>query len=68
MTWSGWFAVHPIPIEAKTMNIFQSFGNAIQYLAEGVARFFDKNDYPEIGVQPFSGDYYSEVNFKQIEK
>lgn len=51
------------------MKIFQSFGNAIRYLAEGVSRFFDgKDDYPVTGVQPYTGDYYSDIDFKRIER
>ncbi len=50
------------------MKLFQSFGNAVRYLAEGVARFFDKNDYPEVGVHPYSGDYYSKADSKRLEK
>lgn len=51
------------------MKIFQSFRDVVQYLAEGVARFFDKNDYPEVGVQPFTGDAYSQwVDFERVEK
>ncbi|HEY9695797.1 MAG TPA: hypothetical protein V6D10_00785 [Trichocoleus sp.] len=42
------------------MNIFQSFGNAVRYLAEGISQFFGKNHYPEVGVQPFDGEPYSE--------
>ena len=37
------------------------FDGVFQYFAEPVRRIFgpDDNSYPEIGVQPYSGDYYS---------
>ena len=37
------------------------FDNLFQYLAEAVVRIFspDDNAYPEVGVQPYEGDYYS---------
>lgn len=44
------------------MNIFKVFGDAVRYLYEGATRLFspDGDQYPNIGVQPFSGDPYSE--------
>lgn len=51
------------------MNIFRSFGDVLRYLAEGVACFFGEDHYPEIGVQPFTGDCFSKwVDFEQLEK
>lgn len=37
------------------------FESLFLYLAEPVRRIFgpDDNSYPEIGVQPYGGDYYS---------
>jgi len=37
------------------------FDGLLQYLTEPVRRIFgpDDNSYPEIGVQPYGGDYYS---------
>jgi hypothetical protein len=44
------------------MNIFKVFGDAVRYLYEGATGLFspDRDQYPNIGVQPFSGDPYSE--------
>lgn len=44
------------------MNIFRIIGDVIAYLSEGAARLFSPShdEYPNIGVQPFSGDPYSE--------
>lgn len=44
------------------MNIFRVFREAIHYLSEGATRLFSPNgdEYPNVGVQPFTGDPYSE--------
>jgi hypothetical protein len=44
------------------MNIFRLMGEVIDYLYEGATALFSPNHdhYPNIGVQPFSGDPYSE--------
>lgn len=44
------------------MNIFNVLGNALRYVSEGATAFFmpNRDEYPNIGVQPFSGDPYSE--------
>lgn len=44
------------------MNIFKVLREAIYYLSEGATGLFSPNrdEYPNIGVQPFSGDPYSE--------
>lgn len=37
------------------------FDGLVQYFVEPIALIFgpDENIYPEIGVQPFEGEYYS---------
>lgn len=42
--------------------MIQSINNALSYLSEGAFRLFSRNQdqYPNIGVQPFSGDPFSE--------
>jgi polygalacturonase len=44
------------------MNIFKWMGEVIDYLSEGATALFSPNrdQYPNIGVQPFNGDPYSE--------
>jgi hypothetical protein len=44
------------------MKLFKSFMDAAQYLSEGIGRIFSPRDdqYPDIGVQPFEGEPYSE--------
>lgn len=44
------------------MNIFKVMGDALRYLSEGATALFTPNrdESPHIGVQPFSGDPYSE--------
>lgn len=44
------------------MNFVKMTTDALQYLSEGVARLFSPRDdqYPNIGVQPFEGDPFSE--------
>lgn len=44
------------------MNIFRVLKNSIQYLSEAATAPFKPNrdEYPNIGVQPFSGEPYSE--------
>lgn len=44
------------------MNIFKWMGGVIDYLSEGATALFSPNrdQYPNIGVQPFDGDPYSE--------
>lgn len=44
------------------MNIFRMLDQTMRYLSEGATRLFspDRDDYPKIGVQPFSGEPYSE--------
>lgn len=44
------------------MKIFEGLQNMIQYLVSGVSQIFQptKDDYPEIGVQPFEGEPYDE--------
>ncbi|NES97112.1 MAG: isochorismate synthase [Desertifilum sp. SIO1I2] len=44
------------------MNIAKSFSEFVQYLLEAATRTFQPNEeeYPEIGVQPYSGDGASE--------
>lgn len=44
------------------MNLFKMIGQAIRFLSEGAAEIFSPNhdQYPNIGVQPFDGDPYSE--------
>lgn len=48
------------------MNIRDAFQNWVQYFAEGFARIFSpsKDEYPEVGVQPFEVDTYSESDDK----
>ncbi len=40
------------------MNILKAISNVIYYLSEGTAILFSPNhdDYPNIGLQPYSGD------------
>jgi hypothetical protein len=40
------------------MNIIEVLGNLTKYITEGFARIFSasKDEYPEVGVQPFEGD------------
>ncbi|MCU0523686.1 MAG: hypothetical protein MUF72_02555 [Elainella sp. Prado103] len=44
------------------MNILRMVGDAIRYLSDGATALFSPNrdEYPNIGVQPFSGDPYSQ--------
>ncbi|HEY9640969.1 MAG TPA: isochorismate synthase [Coleofasciculaceae cyanobacterium] len=44
------------------MNIVRSINNALSYVSETVFRAFiySPDQYPNVGVQPFSGDPYSE--------
>jgi hypothetical protein len=44
------------------MNIFRLIGDAIHYLSVGVNALFSPShdEYPNTGVQPFTGDPYSE--------
>ncbi|QYO63051.1 hypothetical protein [Leptolyngbya sp. 7M] len=44
------------------MNIFKVFSDTIRYLYEGATALFspDHDHYPNIGVQPFTGEPYSE--------
>lgn len=44
------------------MSVSRIFDDVIQYISEGVARIFSPADdeYPNVGVQPFDGDPYSE--------
>lgn len=44
------------------LKVFRYFFDGLfQYFAEPVRRIFgpDDNSYPEVGVQPYQGDYYS---------
>lgn len=43
------------------MNIVRALRDAISYVYEGVTGLFSPNrdEYPNTGVQPFSGDPYS---------
>ncbi len=40
------------------MGIYKLFDSITRYISEAIARIFGPNDdaYPEIGVQPFSGE------------
>lgn len=44
------------------MNILKRLNDVILYLSEGVAILFSPShdDYPNIGLQPYDGDPYSE--------
>ena len=44
------------------MNVLRSIGSALAYLSEGATRLFSfgQDDYPLTGVQPFTGEPYSE--------
>jgi hypothetical protein len=44
------------------MNISKIITNVSEYISAAVARIFGPNDdqYPEIGVQPFEGEPYTE--------
>ncbi|MBW4465820.1 MAG: hypothetical protein KME07_10335 [Pegethrix bostrychoides GSE-TBD4-15B] len=44
------------------MNILKRLNDAILYLSEGAAMLFSpsQDDYPNIGLQPYDGDPYSE--------
>jgi hypothetical protein len=44
------------------MNIVRSISNGLSYLSDTVFRafVFNPDHYPNVGVQPFSGDPYSE--------
>lgn len=44
------------------MNILKALHDAMRYLSEGVTGLFSPNhdEYPNIGVQPFNGEPYSE--------
>ncbi len=44
------------------MSILRSIKNALFYISEGAFRLFsrDQDQYPKTGVQPFSGESYSE--------
>lgn len=44
------------------MNILKVINDAMRYLSDGATALFSPNrdEYPNIGVQPFSGDPYSE--------
>lgn len=43
------------------MSIRDTLQNLVQYFAEGFARIFgpSKDEYPEVGVQPFESDTYT---------
>ena len=49
------------------MNIREALQNFVQYFTEGFARIFSpsKDEYPEVGVQPFKGDTYVEADDKR---
>ncbi len=44
------------------MNILKVLNDTMRYLSEGATALFSPNhdEYPNIGVQPFSGEPYSE--------
>jgi len=44
------------------MNILKVLNDAIYYLSDGAASLFSPShdNYPNVGVQPYSGDPYSE--------
>ena len=44
------------------MSILRSIKNALFYISEGAFRWFsrDQDQYPKTGIQPFSGESYSE--------
>lgn len=44
------------------MSIFKWLKETLQYIVEGVVRIFHPSDdeYPNIGVQPFSGDSFED--------
>lgn len=44
------------------MNLLNTLKDTLQYLVEAATRLFSPNEdqYPEVGVQPFEGDSYSE--------
>lgn len=44
------------------MNILRVLDDAMRYLSEAATAWFSPNhdEYPNIGVQPFTGDPYSE--------
>jgi hypothetical protein len=46
------------------MSIYEFLQNGIQYITEAFARIFGPNDdrYPNIGVQPFEGEPYSQTS------
>ena len=46
------------------MNISKHLDETIRYLTEAFARIFGPNDdeYPMIGIQPFTGDPYQGVS------
>lgn len=49
-------------MKSTTLKVFvYFFDGLLQYFAEPVRRIFgpDDNSYPEIGTQPYEGDYYS---------
>jgi hypothetical protein len=43
------------------MNVRESLQKFVQYFTEGFARIFgpSKDEYPEVGIQPFEGETYS---------
>jgi hypothetical protein len=44
------------------MSILKVVGDALRYLSEGATALFmpNRDEYPDIGVQPFDGEPYSE--------
>ena len=50
------------------MSVNQVIRDMIQYLAEGFARIFSPTDdeYPNIGIQPFEGDFSSSNGYFDI--
>ena len=52
----------PVYQESKVMSISKIFDNLTRYFSEAMARIFGPNDdaYPEIGVQPFTGEPYQD--------
>mgnify|MGYP005846158169 CR=1 FL=1 len=44
------------------MNISLAIQNTVQYIVEAATRLFSPSDdqYPDIGIQPYDGDVYSQ--------
>lgn len=44
------------------MKVSQMFDGLVQYFSDAIARIFSPSDdaYPEVGVQPFDGEPYSQ--------